>query len=175
MRRQITIVLTMLAAGVTAAVAVSAAAARVTGKESFSGVLVASGESGTRTIVHSLAVFTGVLTIGGRIVEVPNRPGDPGNVSRDDLVFPTGKMHLISTSKSFVTSVNPKTCAVRVRIRQTGKIAGGTGKFRHAAGRFVGGVDSRGVAFRKPDGTCSQQGALLLEIDIVSGRGTLSF
>jgi hypothetical protein len=33
-------------------------------------------------------VFRGV----GRIVEIPNLPADPDNVSRDDLVFPSGTM-----------------------------------------------------------------------------------
>jgi hypothetical protein len=84
-------------------------------------------------------------------------------------------MHLISTNKSFGVSIQKATCTVRITIRQTGVVRGGTGRFRHAVGRFVGGVHGRGVAPRNPDGTCSQQGALLLEIDGVSERGTLSF
>jgi hypothetical protein len=70
--------------------------------------------------------------------------------------------------------VNPKTCAERLAIRQTARIEGGTGRFRHATGTFIGGVQARGVTFRNPDGTCSQHGALLLEVDLVSGHGTLS-
>jgi len=176
MKRQIAGALGLvLAVGLTLAASVAPAASRATGKESFSGVIVASGESGTRTVVTSLIALEGVFTGAGRIVEVPNHPGDPANVSRDDLVFPTGKMHLISTNKSFTVSVNPKTCAVRVLIRQTGRIRGGTGKFRHASGTGVGSVRGRGVAFRDPDGTCKQQGALLLEVDLVFSHGTLSF
>jgi hypothetical protein len=176
MRRQITrALIAMLAAELMAAASLAPAAARGTGKESFSGVLVATGESGTRTIVHTLIIARGAFTSAGRIVEVANRPSDPDNVSRDDLVFAGGKMHLVNTNKSFTTSLNPKTCAIRVRIRQAGRIHGGTRKFRHAAGSFVGTVRGRGVALRNPDGTCSQQGALLLEVDIVSARGTLSF
>jgi hypothetical protein len=158
-----------------ALVTVAPASARVKGNESFRGMVVASGESGRRTVVSTLIVFKGVFTGAGRIVEVASRPSDPANVLRDDLVFPEGRMHLVSTAKSFKPSVNPKTCAVRVRSRQTGRIEGGTGKFRHAAGSFVGTLDGRGVAARKPDGTCSQQGALLLEIALVAARGTLSF
>ena len=164
----------VLAGGLTLATSVSPAAPRVSGKESFRGVLVASGESGARTVISSLIVFKGVFTGAGTIVEVPNRPGDSDNVSRDDLVFPQGKMHLVSTNKSFKVTVNPKTCAVKVRIRQTGKITGGTGKFRHARGTGTGGVRGRGVAPRNPDGSCSQQGALILEVDLVFSHGTLS-
>jgi hypothetical protein len=166
---------TMLAIGVTSAIAVPPVAARATGKESFRGILLASGESGTRVVFSTFLTAEGVFNGSGRIVEVANRPGDPDTVSRDDLVFPGGKMHLISTNKSSSVSVKPATCAVRIRIRQTAEVRGGTGRFRHAAGRFVGGVQARGVAPRNPDGTCSQQGALLLEVDAVSGRGTISF
>lgn len=166
---------TMLAIGLTCANGVAPAAARAGGKESFRGVLLASGESGTRVVFSTFLTAKGVFNGSGRIVEVANRPGDPDTVSRDDLVFPAGRMHLINTNKSFSASINPATCATRITIRQTAVIRGGTGRFRHAAGRFVGAVHGRGVAPRNPDGSCTQQGALLLEIDGVSGRGTLSF
>ena len=166
---------TMLAIGVMSAISAAPAAARTTGKESFRGVLLASGESGTRVVFSTLLTAEGVFNGAGQIVEVANRPGDPDTVSRDDLVFRGGKMHLINTNKSFSASIKPATCAARITIRQTAVIRGGTGRFRHAAGRFVGAVHGRGVAPRNPDGTCSQQGALLLEIDAVSGKGTLSF
>lgn len=166
---------TMLTVGVVSAISVAPAVARATGKESFRGVLLASGESGTRVVFSTFLTAEGVFNGAGRIVEVPNRPGDPDSVSRDDLVFRGGKMHLINTNKSFSATIKPATCAARITIRQTAVVRGGTGRFRHAAGRFVGAVHGRGVAPRNPDGTCSQQGALLLEIDAVSGRGTLSF
>jgi hypothetical protein len=175
MRRRITMALgIVLAVGLTLATSISLAAQRASGPESFRGVLVASGESGARTVISSLIVTRGVFTGAGTIVEVPNRPGDSDAVSRDDLVFPQGRMHLVSTNKSFNVTVDPKTCAVKVRIRQTGKIIGGTGKFRHARGAGTGGVNGRGVASRNPDGSCSQQGALILEIDLVFSHGTLS-
>lgn len=164
----------VLAVWLTFAASLAPAAARATGKESLRGVIVASGESGSRAVVSTLIVARGIFTGAGRIVEVASRPGDPGNVNRDDLVFPGGKMHLVSTIKSFMASVNPKTCLVRVRGRQTGRIQGGTGKFRHAAGTFAGPVRGRGVAARNSDGTCSQQGVLLLEVDIISEHGSLS-
>jgi hypothetical protein len=175
MRRRITgAVGVVLTAGLVLAPAVAPAAPRASGRESFRGVLVVSGESGGRTVISSLIVTNGVFTGAGAIVEVPNRPGDSDNVSRDDLVFPQGKMHLVSTNKSFKVTVNPKTCAVRVRIEQTGKIMGGTGKFRHARGMGTGRVRGRGVAARNADGTCSQQGPLILEVDLVVSHGTLS-
>lgn len=165
----------MLAVGLTITTAVAPAATRTTGKESFRGVLIAGGKSDARNVFSTFVAADGVFSGHGRIVEVPNRPGDGDKVTRDDLVFPQGKLHLVSTNKSVSVSVNPKTCALRVAIRQTARIEGGTGKFSQATGTFVGGVRGHGVTFRNPDGTCSQHGALLLEVDLVSGHGTLSF
>ena len=118
MSRRITVALGIgLAAGLTLAASISAAARQTSGPESFRGVLVASGESGARTVISILIVTEGVFTGAGAIVEVPNRPGDSDAVSRDDLVFPQGKMHLVSTNKSFNVTLDPTTCAVKVRIR----------------------------------------------------------
>ena len=175
MRRDITTAVgTLLAIGLTLAATVAPATARTTGKQSFRGVIVASGESGTRTVVSTVIVARGVFTGDGRVVEVANRPGDPDNVSRDNLVFPRGTMRLVTSNKSFKASVNPQTCANKVRIRQTQRIQGGTGAFRHAAGSFTGTLRGRGVTARNPDGTCSQQMAQLLEVAVFSMRGTLS-
>lgn len=150
-------------------------ATQAVGKESFRGVLLASGESGNRTVFKTFIAADGVFTGAGRIVEVPNRPRDPDRVSRDDLVFREGRMHLINTNKTFKVSLNPRTCAVRITIRQTSVIRGGTGKFRNAVGQFAGGVQGRGVASRNENGTCSERAPLLLEVDAVSGSGFLSF
>ena len=83
----------VLAVGLTLGASISPAAQRASGPESFRGVLVASGESGARTVTSSLIVTRGVFTGVGTIVEVPNWPGDSDAVTRDDLVFPQGKMH----------------------------------------------------------------------------------
>jgi hypothetical protein len=165
---------TLLAIGLALAATVAPASAQTTGKQSFNGVLVASGESGKRTITSTLIVAKGVFAGDGHVVEVANRPGDPDNVSRDNLVFPRGTMHLLTTNKSFTPSLNPQTCASKVVIRQTMKIQGGTGAFSHAAGSFTGTLRGQGVAARNPDGTCSQQMDLLLEVSVFSMRGTLS-
>src|SRR5216684_8588503 len=86
----------LLAAGtalaISAATALPAAAA-TSGSETVSGRLVTSGVSGTRTAISSVAVARGVFNGVGRIVEIPNQPGDPINVSRDDLVYPEGTMN----------------------------------------------------------------------------------
>jgi hypothetical protein len=175
MRRKVTATLgTLMACGLMLAPTAATARARTAGKQSFRGVIVASGESGTRTVISTLALARGVFTGAGRVVEIPNRPGDPDNVSRDELVFSRGKMHLVTKNRSFTVAVNPQTCATRVRIRQTQRIRGGTGAFRHATGRFAGTLRGRGVAARNPDGTCSQQMAELLEVAVFSMRGTLS-
>jgi hypothetical protein len=150
------------------------AAARTGGKQSFHGVIVASGESGTRTVVDTLIVARGVVRGAGRVVEVANGPGDPENVSRDELVFRRGSLHLVTTNTSITPSVNLQTCVVRVLIKQTQKIQGGTGAFRHAAGSFSGLLRGRGVAARNPDGSCAEQLPELLEVAAFSMRGTLS-
>jgi hypothetical protein len=177
MRRQVRrLPAAVVAVGLMLAALVAPAAARTTGKESFDGVIVAAGESGTRTVVSSVIVFRGVFNGVGRVVEVPNRPGEPDTVLRDDLVFARGTMHLRSMNGAVLSmSLNPQTCVFKGRIKQTGKVQGGTGRFRHASGNFAGVVRARWVAARNADGTCSQEQALLLEVDLVSGRGTLSF
>jgi hypothetical protein len=165
---------TLVAIALTLAATVPPAAAQTTGEQAFRGVIVASGESGTRTVVSSLAAGRGVFTGDGRVVEIANRPSDPDNTSRDDLVFPQGRMHLVTTNRSVTQSVNRQTCATKVRIRQTQRILGGTGRFGDAAGNFAGTLRERGVAARNPDRTCSQQTDLLLEVATFSMRGTLS-
>jgi hypothetical protein len=112
MKRQVTGAL--LAAGT--ALAISAvpampAAAATTGSETFSGTIVTSGRSGTRTVISSVIVAKGVFNGVGQIVEIPNLPTDPANVSRDDLVFPEGTMHLVGTSGEVTSfSLNPHSC-----------------------------------------------------------------
>jgi hypothetical protein len=150
------------------------AMARTRGKERLRGVVIATNQGGQRTVVSGWATFRGVLNATARIVEVANRPGDPDNVSRDNLVFARGTMRLVTTNRSFTPSVNPQTCANTVRIRQTAKVRGGTGAFRHASGRFTGILRGRGVTARNPDGSCSQQLAELLEVASFSMSGTLS-
>jgi len=164
---------TVLAIGLTLA-ATAAPAAAQTGTQSFAGVIVASGESGTRTVVGSLVVGSGAFAGQGRVVEVAHR-GDPENVNRDNLVFGRGTMHLITRNGSVTSSVDPQTCAMKVRIRQTLRIRGGTRAFRNATGRFTGTLNGRGVAARNPDGTCSQQLPSILDVSAFSIRGTLSF
>jgi hypothetical protein len=110
----------------------------------------------------------------GRIVEVSNRPGDPATVSRDNLVFRVGSLHLKSVKGKVVFHLNRRTCAFHVTVDQTGTVHGGTGRFAHAVGRFTGSVDARGVAARDQSGRCSMAQAPLLEVDVVSGAGTLT-
>jgi hypothetical protein len=166
---------TVLSIAVALAVSAVPAAARTTGKESFRGQLIAPAKSGTRHVVDSIIAAEGVYTGVGKIVEVPNRPRDPDTVSRDDLVFPGGAMHIRNTSQAPQFSVDQQTCAVTGSVKQTTKVQGGTGKFRHASGTFTGTTHVWGVAARNTDGTCNMQADLLLDADAVAARGTLSF
>jgi hypothetical protein len=166
---------TVLAIGVTLAASTAPAGARTTGKESFRGQLIAPSKSGTRTVVSSMIVAKGVFSGVGKIVEVANRPGDPDNVNRDNLVFPQGTMHIRNVNQAPEFSVDPQTCAFTARLKQRNKIQGGTRKFRHASGTFTSGVRAWGVLARNPDGSCSEQSDPLVDADVVFARGTLSF
>jgi hypothetical protein len=176
MRRQVRAALgPVLAIGLTLGASAAPTAARTTGRESIKGTIVATGAGATRTVVSSAIFATGAFTGAGRDVEVASRPGDPQNVSRDDLAFPRATIHIVNTSQPPMGSMNPQTCAGTVRIKQVTKVWGGTASFRHASGTFAGTLRGWGVAPRKPDGTCEQQAELLLEVDVISMRGTLSF
>jgi hypothetical protein len=145
------------------------------GSETFSGTIVTSGVSGTRTVLSSVVVAKGVFTGVGRIVEIPNLPTDPDNVSRDDLVFPTGAMHLVSTTVAITSfSLNPRNCLFKVTLQQTGEITGGTGQFAAATGSSTGTVSAQGLLPRDPDGSCSFAQASLHEQDMIAVSGTLS-
>jgi hypothetical protein len=103
----------LLTAAVTAmlvAVAAAPASAQTTGNETFSGFLLTSGASGEREVLASPVVASGVFTGLGRIVEVQSLPGDPDNVSRDDLVFGRGTFHLVSVNGDVSFSMDPATC-----------------------------------------------------------------
>jgi hypothetical protein len=164
-----------IALGTCAATALPAAAA-TSGSETFSGTIVTSGVSGTRTVIHSVLVAKGVFRGVGEIVEVPSLPGDPDNVSRDDLVFPEGTMHLVSTTVAITSfSLNPHNCLFKVTLQQTGEITGGTGQFAAATGSSTGTVSGQGLGARNPDGTCSFTQPALHEEDMLASSGTLSF
>ena len=168
----------LLAGGIALAVATATAApaaAATSGSETFKGTIVTSGVSGTRTVITSVIIAKGAFSGVGRIVEVENLPTDPDNVSRDDLVFSSGSMHLVSTNQDFNISVNPRSCVATATIHQTGEIIGGTGQFAHAAGNFISIVTGPAVLARNPDGTCSFEHVPLHEVDMISATGTLSF
>jgi hypothetical protein len=158
------------------ALAVSApATAQTTGNETFKGVIVTSGVSGARVVVSSVVVARGVFRGVGRVVEIENLPGDPDNVSRDDLVFADGSIHLVSATLDFSFDINPRSCIFSVTLQQTGTVVGGTGRFAAATGSSTATVTGRGRALRNPDGSCSLDQTALHEVDKIASSGTLSF
>ena len=72
-------------------------------------MILASGSTGTRHVVATSIVGRGVFKGVGRIVEVQNLPGDPDNIARDDLVFASGTLHLVSTTLGAEFSIDPAT------------------------------------------------------------------
>jgi hypothetical protein len=147
----------------------------VIGHQTFRGFIVTSGVSGDRDVVLTRIVARGVFDGVGRIVEVPGRPGDPDDLSRDNFVFRAGTMHVVSVNTAFDVHLNPKTCRLRATIEQTSRVTGGTRQFRHAAGDFASRIRGFGVLSRKPNGRCDQGAPLLHEVDFVSGRGQLRY
>ena len=158
-------------------VATAVPAAATSGSETVSGRLVTSGVSGTRTTVSTVVVAKGVFNGVGRIVEIPSQPGDPANVTRDDLVYPEGTMHLVNTTVGIVSpSLNQHNCLFRVTLQEDSEIIGGTGLFAHASGTFTGTISPQGLLPRNPDGSCAPVGTPSLhEVDMVAFSGTLSF
>ena len=150
-------------------------AGAATGAERFSGFLIATGRSGGRGVLATGIQADGVFNGHGRIVEVDNQPGDPDDVSRDDLVFADGTMHLITTTLDATFSVDPRSCRVELHLDQVGTIAGGTGRFTQATGSFTGSVDATALVRRLATGECDVEGAPVIERDDVTGSGTLSF
>jgi hypothetical protein len=165
----------LVAAATALGVGAAPAAAASTGNETFQGVIVTSGQSGTRTVISSVVVAKGVFTGAGRIVEVAKLPTDPDNVSRDDLVFRGGTMHLVSTTSDASLSLNEHNCLARVTLQQMGEIAGGTGQFVAAAGNSAATVSGQAQLARNPDGSCSFDQDPLHEVDQIGSSGTLSF
>jgi len=176
MKRQVTAAL--LAAGtalaITAAAAMPAAAA-ASGPETFSGTIVTSGVSGTRTVISSVIIAKGVFSGVGQVIELPSQPGDPADVDRDDLVFPEGTMHLLTTHGSASFTLNPHNCLFSGTQQQTSEVTGGTGPFAAAAGSFAGTARGQGLLPRNPDGSCAFGQPSLHEEDLLSTSGTLSF
>jgi len=168
----------LLGVGIALAISVATAgpaAAATSGSETVNGILVTSGVSGTRMNISSVAVARGVFNGVGRIVEIPAQPGDPPNVSRDDLVYPEGTMHLVNTTVGFSSTLNPNSCLFRATLQENSQITGGTGLFAHASGTFTGTISPQGLFPRNPDGGCAVGQPSLHEVDTVTFSGTLSF
>ncbi len=163
-----------IALAISAATALPAAAA-TSGSETVRGILVTSGVSGTRTAISSVAVAMGVFNGVGRVVEIPRQPGDQPNVSRDDLVYPEGTMHLVSTTVGASFTVNPNNCLFDGTLQENSQITGGTGLFVNASGTFTGTISPQGLLPRNPDGTCAAGQPSLHEVDMIAFSGTLSF
>jgi hypothetical protein len=151
------------------------AAARTSGAETFTGFIVASNTSGTREVLSSAVVAKGAFNGIGRVVEIPSLPNDPENVSRDELVFAGGAMHLVTTNLDSTFSINPRTCVATFKVNQTQTIEGGTGRFIRTSGAFAGTLTGRGLATRNPDSSCNAEQGPLVELDTFALSGSLTF
>jgi hypothetical protein len=150
------------------------ATAATGGGETLHGTIVFAAEPGanTRTVLGSVVVANGALSSVGRFVEVV--PGDP--VSQDDLVFPGGTLHLVSTLGSPSSfSINAQSCMFTGTSPLTWQVTGGTGQFAGVTGILTGTVSGLALFARNPDGSCSFAPFPLHEVDKFEESGTLSF
>jgi hypothetical protein len=169
----------LLAAGT--ALAISAAPAMpaiaaTSGTETLSGtiVFVARPGANTRTVISSVVRARGVFGGVGRVVELV--PPDLAGVSREDLVFRSGTIHVVSTPGTPVSSsVNPHSCLFTGTQQFTWDVTGGTGQFDDATGRFTGTISAVALGTRNPDGSCSFAPFPRHEVDKFAESGTLTF
>jgi hypothetical protein len=149
------------------------AAAATSGTGSLSGTIVFAAVPGTssRMVISSVALARGVFRGAGRVVE--RVPPDPAGVSRDDLVFRSGTMHVVSTPGALLpSSVNPHSCLFTGTQQLTWDMTGGTGQFDDAAGSFTGTVSAVALLARNPDGSCSFTQVPRHEVDKFTESGT---
>jgi hypothetical protein len=168
------VIAALVAIAISFAVPVSATAS-ASGKQTFKGVIVKSGASGTEKVVGSLVIAKGGFWGVGRVVETDNLPGDPDNVTRDDLVFRAGSIHIRNVNVDFSLSLDPKSCVYKIRVEQTGTFEGGTKRFANATGNYTGTVRALGLARRGPNGECTLEQDPLFEVDKFALTGSLSF
>jgi hypothetical protein len=109
----------------------------------------------------------GVFHSAGRIVETDSLATDPPGSSRDDLVFPGGTIHIISTIVDFSFTINPN-CLGEATIKQSGEIRGGTGQLAHAAGAVSATVWGPSLLPRNVDGGCAFDKPALHEADMIT-------
>jgi hypothetical protein len=151
------------------------ATAKTSGRQTFKGVIVVSGGSGTREVVSSVVIAKGVFRGIGRVVEIPDLPGDPDNVLRDHLVFAAGSIEIRSVAGDPSFSLNPLSCIYNARVQDTGTVVGGTKLLAAATGTYTGTVTAWGLARRDVNGKCTLDQQPLYEVDKFAISGSLSF
>ena len=101
---------------------------------------------------------------------------DPAGVSRDDLVFRSDTMHVVSMPRTLLSSsVNSHSCLLTGTQQFTWGVTGGTGQFDDATGSFTGTISAVALGTRNPDGSCSFAPFPRHEVDKFAESGTLSF
>jgi hypothetical protein len=168
------VIAALVATAISFAISVPAAA-KTSGKQTFNGIIVVSGASGTRDVVNSIVIAKGVFRGIGRVVEIPDLPGDPPNVLRDHLVFAPGGIEIRTVAGDPSFSLNPLSCIYSASVQGTGTIVGGTKLFAAAAGTYTSTVTAWGLARRDPNGECTLEQQPLYEVDKFAISGSLSF
>jgi hypothetical protein len=121
---------------------------------------------GGREVTHA---FNGM----GTIVEVPNQPGDGEDVFRDDLVFPQGTLHLVTTNLGFAFNVTPRAAASSRRCSRRARSPAAPACSLGRPER--GGVLAHGTAARAADGSRDVLAPTPHEVDRIGSTGTMSY
>ena len=162
------------ALAISAAPAMPAVAA-TSGSETVNGIIVFAAVPGTntRTVISSAVVAKGVFRGVGRFAEI--LPANPAGVGRDDLVFRSGTIHLVTTLGSLSFSVNPHNCLFTGTQQLTWEVTGGTGQLPARPAASAG----RSAPWRcwsaTPTASCSFTQVPSHEVDKFAENGTLLF
>src|SRR3954451_12215097 len=118
MQRPKPVLLVVLLAGA-AALSAPGSAGAASGPQTFTGTIITDAAGGERHMVKSIVVAHGAFNGIGTIVEVPNQPGDGEDIFRDDLVFPQGTLHLVTTNLDSAFKLIPQSCRFTASVQQT--------------------------------------------------------
>src|SRR3954454_9689774 len=97
----------LLAALIVLAGVLASSAGAGSGSQTFKVLVVVSGASGGRDVVAAPVFGRGAFNGVGRLVDIPNRPGDPHEVARHEPLFASGTMHLSSVINDVCGPVDP--------------------------------------------------------------------
>jgi hypothetical protein len=136
-------------------------------------VLVASGVSGTRVDISSVAVAGGCSMASAGSSRC--LPGPATHRTSDGSIWSSPRAPCTSSARPSGSCPTPHSCLLRLTLQEDSQITGGTALFAHVSGTFIGTISPQGLLPRNPDGSCAMSQPSLHAVDTVTFSGTLSF